>query len=281
MELVDDRLWQKWRGDVRRHCSVVEARTYVLWNDEPPHLEPRGDGLRERRRERHAAAAVELLQERWGLALVADTAVRVVLEDVETEFAGELDEPASPVGAERAPAWVLERRDRVQEGDGAALPELGLDGFEIETLVVHRQRYHLGAVPAEELEGPVVGRPLDEHPARFARKLHRAPEHESLEPAGREEHVRRIDAVPLGEQLAQRAVAATCAVGEDRLAVPGECRPGAIRDQVRVETVGRRSTTGERDRRHDHEPTRGYGAGRPRPVPVRVISEMQMVDPSE
>ena len=91
VQLVDDRLREERRRDVGRDRTVVEARTEILRDDEPAHAQTGRDRLRERRRERDAIAAVELVQQRRRFAFVADAAVRIVLEDVETVLGGELD----------------------------------------------------------------------------------------------------------------------------------------------------------------------------------------------
>ena len=101
--------------------------------------------------------------------LVADEPVGVVLEHVEPALGHQLRESAPALGAERAPARVLERRDRVEKGDVAAAIELGLERAEVETLVVHRQRNDLGAREAQELQRPVIGRALDRHAPAGAR----------------------------------------------------------------------------------------------------------------
>ena len=56
-----------------------------------------------------------------------------------------------------------------------------------------------------------------------------------------------LDAVPLGEPLAQRRVAAAGAVGEDRLAVALERRAGAVGELLDRQALGRGDAAGERD----------------------------------
>ena len=113
--------------------------------------------------------------------------------------------------------------------------ELGLERVEVEALVVHRERHDLGSVAREDLQRPVVGRPLDEHAPRPHGELHGGVEHEALQAARRQEDAAGLDAVALREHLAQRAVATARAVGEDRDPVALERRAGAVGDQGRVE----------------------------------------------
>ena len=184
------------------------------------------------------------------LAVVADAAVGVVLENRQVVLGGDLDEPAAALDADRAAGRILEGRDRVEERHRAALAELGFERVEVEALVVHRERHDLGAVAREDLQRPVVGRPLDEHAPRPHGELHGRVEDEPLQPARRQEDAARLDAVPLREQLPQRAVATARAVGEDRDPVPLERGTRAVGDQRRVEALRRRSAAGERDRCH-------------------------------
>ena len=129
---------------------------------------PGCDRLRERRRERDPLAALELVDPRQRLAVVADAAVGVVLENRQVVLGGELDEPAAALDPDRAAGRVLERRDRVEERDRPALAQLGLERVEVEALVVHRERHDVRAVARQDLQRPVVGRRLDEHAARAA-----------------------------------------------------------------------------------------------------------------
>ena len=70
---------------------------------------------------------------------------------------------------------------------------------------------------------------------------------EALQRAARDHDAAGLDSVPLGEPLAQRAVAAAGAVAEDRAAVALEGRTGALRKLIDGEALRRRDTAGERD----------------------------------
>ena len=205
-------------------------------------------------------AALDRVEPGRRLALEADEAVRVVLEDVQAVVRGELRDALPPRLAERSPARVLERRDRVEERDVAPARELGLEHVGVEPLLVHRERDDLGPVPAEDLQRPVVGRPFDEHAARAALELDGGVEDEALEPAGRDEDPARVDAVTRREELAQRAVAAARPVREDRLAVSLEHGGRAVRHEPDVDALRGRGAAREGDGGHADEPTR-----RPRP----------------
>ena len=236
--------------DVGRDGLVVVGRDERLRDDEVADPQPGRDRLRERRRERDPLATLELVDRRQRLAVVADAAVRVVLENRQIVRGGELDEPPAALGADRAAGRVLEGRDRVEERDRAALRELGLERVEVEPLVVHRERHHLGALAREDLQRPVVRRPLDEHATRPHGELDGGVEDEALQAARRQEDAAGLDAVALREHLAQRAVATARAVGEHRDPVPLERRAGTVGDQGRVEAFRGRSAAGKRDRCH-------------------------------
>ena len=140
--------------------------------------------------------------------------------------------------AERSAARVLEGRDRVEERDVAAARELRLERVGVEPLVVHLDGDDLDALPAEELQRPIVGRPFDEDAPGSARELRGGVEDEALQPARREEDPAGVDPVTLPEQLSQRPVAPTRAIGEDRPTVTLERLAGAVREQLGVEAGG-------------------------------------------
>ena len=175
----------------------------------------------------------------------------------------ELREPAAALGAKRPAGRVLEGRDRVEERDRTALAQLRLERVEVEPLLVHRQGDDLRALTGQHLQRPVIRGRFDEHAPGPARELQRGVEDESLQAAGREEDAARLDAVALREHLAQRAVAPTRAVGEDRDPVPLEGGARAVADEPRIEAFGRGGTPGERDRGHRGKPNRSVRGRRP------------------
>ena len=174
-------------------------------------------------------------------------------------LADDLDEPRAPLGGERSPARVLERRDRVEEGRWiVTATQLGLEGIGIETFVIHLEGDDLGSFASEDLERAVVARRLDEDSPRPARELLSGIEHEPLKAADREDDASRLDAVACSDPLAKRLIAASRPVREHTGAI-------SLRDRVRTfgelrggDQLGRRSATGEGNRRvgHAFEPTR-------------------------
>src|SRR5262249_46000529 len=139
--------------------------------------------------------------------------IRIVLEDEQIALARELDEALPALERQRAPARILEGRDRVQERRLTARKLVGN-----ETVVVHPRADDLGAEPAKDLDRTVVRRRLDER--RGAGGWGRPREdHDARERAARDNDARRLRPVPSRDPLAQRAVAAAGAVREDDLAV--------------------------------------------------------------
>src|SRR5213595_1770674 len=109
-------------------------------------------------------------------------------------------------------------RDRVQEGRLVALCKRALERVDLEAVVVHRQTDDVGTEPRQDLQRAVVRRRLDEHSGSGPDEL-LDQEHESLQGAARDDDPRRLDAVPLGDPLAKRAVAPARAVRENGRAV--------------------------------------------------------------
>src|SRR4029077_19447261 len=144
-ELVHRRLRQEGRGDIRIDGPGLELLRQGGREYEPTDADARGDRLRERGRVDDVRAALELEEQRRCFALEADEPVRVVLENGELVLARKLGDPLTPPGRERAPARILERRDRVEERGLVAVPERLLERVGIEPLVVDGQRLDLGA----------------------------------------------------------------------------------------------------------------------------------------
>ena len=143
-------------------------------------------------------------QRRQRLALVAHEPVRVVLEDEQVVLAGQLDDAPAALLAQRAAARVLEGRDQVEERGLLAVAQRRLERVGIEAVVVAVEPDDVGAELAQDLQRPVVGRPLDEHALAGGEPLRE--EDEALERAVRDEDARGVDAVAGGDPLAQRPV---------------------------------------------------------------------------
>ena len=124
------------------------------------------------------------------LAFVADERVGIVLDDEHAPVARQLGDAATPIERERAPARVLERRDRVEERRGQS------QGVRIEAVVVHRHDHGLAFVAGDDVQRTVVGGAFDEH-ARSPLDEQPRQERQTLERAVRDQHLPRVDAVAL------------------------------------------------------------------------------------
>ena len=180
------------------------------------------------------------MERRQRLALEADEPVRIVLEHEQVVLGRELDDATTAVLRERAPARVLEGREQVEERRRLAARERGLERVRIEAFVVAVERDDLGTELAQDLQGPVVRRPLDEHAPPGSESLRK--EDESLQRAVGEEDARGVDAVPFGSPVAQRPVAGSTA------RTRGSCVPSrssAPRAQSASSATGRHSGAGQ------------------------------------
>ena len=173
------------------HRALLERGGVGLGQDEVPGPDTRRDGLRERRRVGDEGAPLELEQAGRRLALVAHEAVRIVLEHRQLVLSRDLDDLAAPLAGERPPARILEGRNRVQERRPlASAAQLGNERVRDETLLVHLERYDLGALARENRERAVVRGRLDEHAAGAPGELLRCVEGEALQPSGRQHDAR-------------------------------------------------------------------------------------------
>ena len=157
----------------------------------------------------------------------------------------ELDDAPPSLGRERAPARVLEGRNRVEEAR-LARAELTLERVRVETFVVHRDRHDVGAQASEDLQRTIVGRRLDEDAAGPGCEELLGIEDEALETTRRHQDPAGIDSVAAGEQLAQRRVASAGAVGEHGR-VRLDCGVRAVGEQLGIEALRRGCAPGERD----------------------------------
>ena len=123
---------------------------------------------------RSAASISSIVCQR--LALEGQLAVGVVLEDPEPVLGGELDQPRPLLGRERAAGRVVGVGDDVDELD-RPLGERRLQCPEVEPVGLQRHRHQLGPELAQEQQGAVVGRLLDDDPVAGADEVaeqHRA-----------------------------------------------------------------------------------------------------------
>src|SRR5204863_5934633 len=125
-----------------------------------------------------------------------------------------------------------------------------------EAVLVHRDADDLGAEAGEDLGGPVVRRRFDGHSRAGLDEL-LGKEDDALRRAARDHDARGLDTVPLGEPLAQRSVAPSGAVAEDRPAVALERRARAFSELLDGKALGSGDSAGERD--HCSERNRASG----------------------
>ena len=159
-----------------------------------PSRRPGDEDLRERAEVDDVLAAVERVERRQRVALVAQQPVRVVLEHEQLALGGEPDEPAAALERHRDAGRVLERRHRVDELRRAALAlepvERLLEQVDAHAVGVHLDLHDVGLVGAERGHGAGIGRALgDDHVARIDQRL--ADEVDHLLAAGRDEQLVR------------------------------------------------------------------------------------------
>ena len=111
----DEELRQRRRAQVGRLLADVHLLEHRPRADAPAQPHARREDLRERAEVDDEVAAVERVERRQRLALVAQQAVRVVLEDEQLALADDLDEALAARQRHRRPGRVLERRDGVDE----------------------------------------------------------------------------------------------------------------------------------------------------------------------
>ena len=121
-EVLDDEvLGERRRAEVGALLAEVELLEHGARGGGPAEAEPGREDLRERAEVDHVLAAVERVERRQRLALVAQQAVGIVLEHEDLALLGDLDQPAAAIQGHRHAGRVLERRDRVDELRRAAL----------------------------------------------------------------------------------------------------------------------------------------------------------------
>ena len=137
---------------------------------------------------RPAGASVAMAGQ--GLALEAQLAVRVVLEDEDAVALAHLHQGPPLLERDGGAGGVLEVGDRVDQARHAAGGAGGGEGVHVQAVVLHGDRQHVHAVQPQLQERAVVGRRLDGHQvARLEQRLQQ--EHEALEGAVGDEHLVR------------------------------------------------------------------------------------------
>ena len=236
-----------------------------------PVADPGGEDLRERPEVDDEPSAVERAQRRQRVALVAQEAVGVVLEDEQLALGGDLHEAPAARERHRHAAGVLERRDGVDE---LRAPALGLQAVERRLelvdehpVAVHRDLHDVGLVGGERRDRAGVGRRLgDDDVAGIDERL--ADEVDDLLAAGRDEDVGGVDLRALrGHHLDDRLAHAPEPLGGRVLQRLGRRLGGdaahELGEQLRREARRVRLSAGQRDDvralRDRHEIAHGGG----------------------
>ena len=189
-------------------------------------------------------ATLELEHARQPLALEADEAVRIVLENRQRPIAGKLREAPAPLVRERRPGRILEGRNRIEQRRRADAGQL----VDVEPVRVDRDLDELATLGEQDLPRPVVSRPLDDHRPGGQRREQKV---EDLQRAVRDDDAPRLNRVPFRDPLPQRLVPESAPVGEDRRPVPPQRRLRAVGKLLDRQAFRRRNPACERDR---HEP---------------------------
>ena len=199
--LADEVLGQGRGAEVGGLLAKHELLHHRRRGHRPAQPDPRGEDLREGAEVDDVVAAVELVERRQRLALVAQQPVGIVLEHQQLVLAGQLDQPPPSLQRERRPGRVLEARHRVDElrppAGGGELVELSLQQVHPHPLRVALDLDHVGFVAAEDRDRARVGRRLADHRvAGIDQGL--AEQVDRLLPAGSDDHVLGLGEHPLG-----------------------------------------------------------------------------------
>ena len=191
-----EQLRQRRGAEVRGALAEVELVEHGPRRGAPAQAQPGREDLRERAEVDHELAAVERVQRRQRLALVAQHPVRVVLEHEQLAAARDLDQPAAALERHRHPRGVLERRHRVDElrraARGVEALELGLEQVDVHAVLVHADLHDVGLVGDEHRHRAGIRRALGDHDvARVDQRL--ADEVDHLLAAGGHEQVVGLD----------------------------------------------------------------------------------------
>ncbi len=188
-----------------------------------------------------------------GLALEGQLPVGVVLEDPEVMLGGELDQAHALLGGEGASGRVVEVGDHVGQLH-RSLGEGGLEGGDLESVLLERHRDQLDAEPLQHQQRAVVGRLLDDHAVTGAEQV--LEEHRPrLQRAVGDHHLAVVEAaVPLRDPVAEPGVADSRPVGERLLPVLGQRPSGRVAHRILGQDVGAGRPAGEGNRLGSHRP---------------------------
>ena len=124
--------------------------------------------------------------------------------------------------------------------------EQRLDAVDVDAVGLELDHPHVGAAVAQVQQRAVVGRRLDDHRVAGADEQLEQ-ERVGLHRAVGDEHLVGLDAVLLGDPLAQRDVADRGPVGERAARVVGERALGGLLEALLIDDVERRRAAGEGD----------------------------------
>ena len=145
-------------------------------------------------------------------------------------------------------AQALEVGDDVRElGVEVGVLEQGLDAVDVDAVGLELDHAHVGAAVAQVQQRAVVGRRLDDHRVAGAdQQLEQ--ERVGLHRAVGDEHLVGLDAVLLGDPVAQRDVADRSAVGERAARIVRERALRGLLEALLIDDVEGRRPAGEGDR---------------------------------
>ncbi|GAA2760637.1 hypothetical protein F4554_005184 [Actinopolymorpha rutila] len=198
----------------------------------------------------HPIRAVQV-EHRRPLSLVeGDQPVRVVLEEGEAVVGRQLHQPGALLRRERATGRVVEVRDHVDQAD-LVLRTGSLDRGRVDAVGLQWRAHELGAGLLKQKQCAVVGGLLD-HDAIATGDEVAEEERRSFHRAVGDHHLLRVDAVSLGDPLAEPRVPSPCSIAERVLPVRLEGMRGRLTHGLVREDVGARRAASKADRPYGH-----------------------------
>jgi hypothetical protein len=247
--LGHEQLRQRRGAQIALLLAEVHLLLHGAGRDGPADADPGGEDLRERAEVDDERAAVKRPQRRQRVALVAQEAVRVVLEHQQLALVRDLDEALAPRQRQRHAGRVLEVRDRVDELRAPALAveplEHLLERVDAHAVAVHLDLHDVGLVGGERRYRAGVCRRLgDDHVAWVDQRL--ADEVDHLLAAGRDQHVRGVDLGLLGGHHLRDALRnAAHALGRRVLQCPRAALRGDVAEDRGEALGGERARVGQ------------------------------------
>ena len=162
--LAHEVLGQGRRAEVGRLLAEHDLLHHRRRRHRPAEADARREDLREGADVDDEVAAVELVERRQRLALEAQQAVGVVLDDEQLALARQLDQPPPPLQREGDAGGVLEARHRVDEFRPLPSPASASRTVSSSSMRIpsssHLDLEHLRLVAAEDRDRPGIGRRL-------------------------------------------------------------------------------------------------------------------------